>query len=524
MNDILIKNGTVIDGKKTPMFKADISIKNGKIALIKAGLRSQAATVIDATGMYVAPGFIDITNHSDTHWTIFSVPSQESLLRQGITTILGGVCGSSLAPLVASEHIASIQKWTDTKSVNLNWLSLQEFFEELRRHSLGVNFATLVGHGTLRRDILGDSVRPPDRDELGRMKFLLAGALRDGARGISFGLAFSHGRPAGDEELTQLSQVAADAHSFVSLHLRDEGKDLLPSLTEAIRIVRSSGVSLEIAHFKALGREAWGDLPKALQLIRRAREEGLAIDIDVFPYTKTGSLLYALLPPWARDGGKKGILERLRDLQQRRLLLDHLERATLHYDHVTIASAAQEKSIVGKSITAIASRMNLTPTEALIEILISNELGVTIFGETIQESDMITLIKEPYAMISSDSYGLDETAALSGDIAHPRSFGATARFLGTYVREQGIVPWEEAVFKLSGAPAEKIGLTDRGRVESKAAADLVIFDPATIRDNATFENPFQYPSGIAWVLVNGEIAVEKGTYTGKKPGRILEKE
>ena len=269
---------------------------------------------------------------------------------------------------------------------------------------------------------------------------------------------------------------------------------------------------------------AWGDLPKALQLIRRAREEGLAIDIDVFPYTKTGSLLYALLPPWARDGGKKGILERLRDLQQRRLLLDHLERATLHYDHVTIASAAQEKSIVGKSITAIASRMNLTPTEALIEILISNELGVTIFGETIQESDMITLIKEPYAMISSDSYGLDETAALSGDIAHPRSFGATARFLGTYVREQGIVPWEEAVFKLSGAPAEKIGLTDRGRVESKAAADLVIFDPATIRDNATFENPFQYPSGIAWVLVNGEIAVEKGTYTGKKPGRILEKE
>src|SRR3989338_6457792 len=523
MFDVLIKNGIIIDGKQTKMFRGDVGIKGDRIDAI-GDLSSKSATkVIDAEGQYVCPGFVDITNHSDTHWTIFTTPTQESFLRQGITTILGGSCGSSLAPLVHASDIGAIQKWTDISKVNINWLTVKEFLDELEKHPLGVNFGTLVGHGTLRRNIIGDRNMPADKEELEQMRFLLGEALHQGAYGLSFGLTFSHGRPAGDDELMALAGLVAQAKALCTIHLRDEGKSLLPAITEVLRIVRETGVSLEISHFKALGREAWGDLPKALHLIREGREEGLPIHADLFPYVRTGSLLYAMLPSWARDGGRAAILKRMDSPQERRQIIDELERATLHFERITIASAHREKAIIGKSLATIAENLGVSPGEGMLYILKTNELGVTIFGETIQDADIASILQEPYTFVSTDGFGLRAESAISGDLTHPRSFGTTARLLGEFVRDRSVVDWETAVHKMTLGPAAKMNLLDRGVIAPKAFADIVVLNPETIQDIATFTQPYQYPTGITWVLVNGTVAVEQGTYTGAKNGKILRK-
>ncbi len=523
MFDVLIKNGIILDGKKTKMFRGDVGIKGDRIDAVGDLSHKSATKVIDAKGQYVCPGFVDITNHSDTHWTIFTAPTQESLVRQGITTILGGSCGSSLAPLVHGSDIGAIQKWTDMSQVNINWLTVKEFLDELERHPLGVNFATLVGHGTLRRNVLGDRTMAADKTELEQMRFLLGEALHQGAYGLSFGLTFSHGRPAGDDELMALAGLVSDAKGLCTIHLRDEGKSLLPSITESLRIVRETGVSLEISHLKALGREAWGDLTKALHLIREGREEGLPIHADIFPYARTGSLLYAMLPAWARDGGKVAILKRMDDPQERRQIIDELERATLHFERITIASAHREKGIVGKSLATIAENLGVSPGEGMLYILKTNELGVTIFGETIQDADIASILQEPYTFVSTDGFGLEAESVASGDLTHPRSFGSTARLLGEFVRDRSVIDWETAIHKLTLGPATKINLRERGIIAPKAFADITVFHPETIQDVATFTQPYQYPLGINWVLINGVVAVEQGMYSGAKNGKILRK-
>jgi N-acyl-D-amino-acid deacylase len=521
MYDILIKNGAVIDGTKKARFKADIAISKSKIEAIGDLSSETAYRVIDANGKYVVPGFIDMTNHSDTHWSIFKNPEQESMVRQGITTIVGGLCGSSLAPLVRSTDINSIQKWTDTSEININWLSMTEFLDELKHHKLGINFTTLVGHNTLRGSILGEENRPASEQELADITYMLEKGMKEGAIGISFGLNFTQGRSATNDELASLARVVADTKKLSVLHLRDEGKSLLPSITEIMQIARGSRGKFHISHFKALGREAWGDFPKALNLLRQAQEEGLSITMDVFPYVKTGSLLYSVLPGWAREQGRDALEEKCKDPVERKMIAESLTKLSLHYDRITIAEARNNPALTGKTIKEISESAGTPPDETLVDILRLNDFGVTIFGETIQENDMVEAYKEPYAYFSSDGFGLDSINAKEGGLPHPRSVGATARFLGEYVRNKEIMSWEDAIHKMTLGPANILGLTNRGAIAKGAAADIVVLDPEAISDKATYENPFSYPEGIHWVLVNGTIAVEEGACTQKLEGSII---
>lgn len=524
MYDILIKNGTIIDGSDKKPYPADVAVKGNAISDIGPHLSGNAKKAIDAAGLFVCPGFIDITNHSDTHWTLFNYPSQASMIRQGITSIIGGSCGSSLAPVLHGTVSAeSVQKWINASEINVNWLSMKEYLEELERHKIGVHYGTLVGHGTLRRDVIEDNVRPANADEIERMGYLLDQALSEHAFGLSLGLTFSHGRPATDEELVELSKIVAQRDRLLTVHLRDEGKDILPSITEILRVVRASQVRTHIVHMKALGREAWEYLSRSLQLIRGGREEGLDITVSTFPYTRTGSLLYALLPPATRDGGKEAILNRIADPKQRRLVLDNLRSFTLHFDRIIIASASKTPQIAGKSIQELSEISGMSPEEMFLETLAVNELGVTIFNETINEKNIESIYLEPYAYFASDGIGYEMPREFIGahNLVHPRSFGATAQFLAGFVKNKSVLQWEHAVSKMTKAPAELLRLKNRGMLKKGAYADITVIDPEKIKDRATYTDPFQYPDGVPWVLINGNVAVDNGELTDVRAGEIL---
>lgn len=523
MYSYIIKGGTIIDGSGFPKSVGDIGISGEIIKAVGSTGRGTGTRVIDATGKYVVPGFIDITNHSDTHWALFNFPTQESLISQGITTILGGVCGSSIAPLSDARAIRAIQKWTDISQINVNWRSMEEFFDELQRHNIGVNFATLVGHGTLRRDILGDESREATREEIESMKLLLKRALDEGAMGVSFALGSSHGKSAGQEEILALAKVAAEAKKIVSLHLKNEGRYLLQSVVEAVNIARMSGADIQISHFKGIGRRAWTQIPKALALIHRARkEENLSIWIDFFPYLRTGSLLYTLLPDWILEGGKENIISTLTDKQKWDHVIEAMRSLTLHYDRIVIAQARKEKQIIGKTLQQIATDLGMPPEEALIQILTRNDLGVAIFNKTLKSGSLTMISKEPFSMFASDGVGENRTGP---DLTHPRSYGAATRFLARTVKKNNILTWEAAIQKMTSLPAARLGIHNtRGLLKKDLFADIVIIDPNTIADTATYKNPYQLSVGIEHVFINGHLAYEKGTFTGALAGKVLRRE
>ncbi len=523
MYSYIIKGGTIIDGSGFPKTLADVGITGEMIKTVGSTGRGTATRVIDASNKYVVPGFVDITNHSDTHWALFNFPKQESMIAQGITTILGGVCGSSIAPLTDPRAIRSIQKWTDITEVNVNWRSSQEFYEELKRHELGVNFGTLVGHGTLRRDILGDESREAGREELEAMKLLLKRSLDEGALGISFALGSSHGKAAGQEEIIALSRIVAESKKLVSLHLKNEGRYLLQSVVEAANIARASGADIQISHFKGIGRRAWGQVPKALTFLKRVRkEENLSIWIDFFPYLRTGSLLYTLLPEWMLEGGKEKILTLLSEKRSYDQTLDALKSLTLHYENMVIAQARKDKHLIGKSLATVAQDQGIPPEEAFIQILLRNDLSVTIFNKTLKSTSLTKISQEPFALFASDGVGEGKTGA---DLTHPRSYGAAPRFLDRLVKRSGLLTWEAAIQKMTSLPALRMGLgSERGLIKKGYFADVVIFDPELLKDQATYQNPYQFPKGVEYVFINGRLAYEKGTFTGALAGHALRRQ
>lgn len=312
MFDLLIKNGTIIDGSgEKEKFPANLAVHKGKIHKIGKLRGAVAKKTIDASGCYVTPGFVDIQNHSDSYWTLFTLPSQDSLIAQGITTILGGNCGSSLAPLVDAENIKTIQKWTPPQQLAINWLTLQEFLKQLKNQGIGVNFASLIGHATLRRGLLRDEVRSITKEEVGQMVEMLKDALKQGGFGLSSGLVYTHAKIAETDELIQLVQQIGS--QLYASHIRGEGEELIPAVKETLKIAQKTKAQVEISHLKALGQKNWPKMSRALHLIEEAREKGAQINFDIYPYTFTGSVLYILLPDWVAEGGKVAFLPRLRD-------------------------------------------------------------------------------------------------------------------------------------------------------------------------------------------------------------------
>ncbi|MEK7566972.1 MAG: D-aminoacylase [Patescibacteria group bacterium] len=519
---IILRNALVFDGAGSAPKKSDIGIEGDRIVFIGDLSQETAAEEVDASGLYVAPGFIDITNHSDTHWTLFDAPLQESLLRQGVTSILGGNCGSSLAPLVKPSDIEDLQKWVDVSEININWQSVRELLAELSNHRVAINFGTLVGHGTLRRAAGIDISREASQEEVEKILYLAHNAFEDGAFGVSTGLGRSHALIADDEEIERVFKEVKKVNGFATHHLQDEGADIISAVSRIVSLSRSSGVKSHLSHFKVLGKKSWPKQKSVLELIGRARSEGVKITADFFPYTSTGSNLYLLLPDWAIVGGRSKIFERLSDDNSKKQIIEALRALTLHYEKIIVASTLKDTGVIGKNIQQVAESAGLSPEEAILQLLVSNDLQVVIFNEAISEENIFELARKDYVAISSDGYGLDMTGSKT-NLPHPRSFGAFMRALRVLVKEKGVLSWEEAIRKMTGLPAEIIGFEKRGLIREGFFADIVVFDPETLSDAADYANPRRFSRGVKWVFINGITALADGEPTGKMPGRTLAK-
>lgn len=534
--DVIIKNGTVFNGKgdKPEMF--DIGVSGDEIKKLGGLENDDALRTIDASDSYVCPGFIDLTTHSDTHWTLFSDPAQESLIRQGVTTILGGSCGSSIAPLIGKRGLKNISKWIDVSKTNVNWQTTDEMLYELERRRLGVNFATLTGLGTLFDSAAG---------QIEQVEFLLEKSLNEGSFGLSTNLGLAGMESLDDDNLIKLFKITAEKNGITKHHPENEGKDILPAISRLIQLARKSGAPLHISHFKVLGKGAWPFFGASLEMMRKARKKrlfgGVDLTIDFFPYEKTGSDLFVLLPAWLRKKRKEDILEILHSPGNkfRKETIEHLKNLTLHYDRITVASSLHNVGNVGKNIAEISASTEMAPEEVILNLLTMNHLHVSMFSEVISMENVKELVKEEYAAVASDGVGYDSanfghgvSAALPGkagfanlkhDIPHPRSFGSFPRFLKMASAEEGGLKWEEAIRRITGLPANILGLKDRGLIKRKNKADIVVFNPKTVSDIATYEDPFRFPRGIEHILINGEVVLSQDDFSGKLSGRILRK-
>lgn len=522
MYDILIKNGTVVDGTGKKGYPADVAVSKNRIAKIGKIGWSGGKTEIDAKGKIVAPGFIDIHNHSDGYWQIFLEPELPSLIYQGITTIVGGNCGASIAPLTDGKIIESIQKWADIKKVNVDWLSMEEFAQTMRAKKLSINFATLVGHGTLRRGVALGEMRRLSRRELDDVKKLLERSLLEGAFGLSTGLAYSHEKAAGWDELVELAEITKKHNRVYTTHLRNETGEVIIALLEAIDLAKQTEVSLQISHLKIMGEKNWPLAGKALEIIGIAHDSGIDINFDVYPYTQTGSVLYVYLPAWAAEGGKKMLVRRLKEKHLREKIIEEMKKtAEYHYEDAIIAICSFSKALNKKKIAEIAQEQGISVEEAIVNLLIASEGRVITLMESLSEDNVRKAIAHPLSIIASDGAGYSISHKETGELVHPRCFGTFPRVLGKYVREEKLLTLEEAVKKMTSMPAKKFGLHEQGLVKRGNIADITIFDADKIGDKATVENPYQYSGGIEQVVVNGKFALRDGKLTGEMSGEFI---
>ena len=506
---VIIKNGKIFDGAGSEPFYADIGITDDKISKIGDLSGENSGRVIDASGLFVSPGFIDLTSHSDVYGTLFHRPMQESMLTQGVTTILVGNCGESLAPIAKKESLLELERWTNL-SLNANWNSMSEYLDSLKKNGLGVNVATLVGEETIARN----------SEQSGQKEFLLSRSLKDGAWGISINFSFHGGNGASQQETLNLLKMVKKYKGVCKIHLSDEGKNFLPAVVATIDLARRSEARVIISHMKAIGREAWEDFESALSIIERARFEGVDIYCDTFPYLRTGSSLLALLPQWAREGSNEEILARLENEESKNKIVFALQKITLHPDRILLASAGKDKKIIGRTLEKIATELGMGHESAIIEILKLHNLNATIFGKTINPENLISLLKKNYVCVASDGAGYDLSFADFGNLAHPRSFGTFPRFLKVYASKTNL-KMEEAIKKITSLPASLLGLSDRGIIKKGSIADIAIFDPLTLKDLSTYKTPFNYSVGVKFVLISGNIALNEGEIVANPFGKIL---
>ena len=522
MTDIIIRNGRVVDGTGNPWYRADVAITGGRIESV--GRVSGAATsVIDAQDMCVCPGFIDMHAHPDL--TVLYKEVQDYKLRQGITTEVSGNCGFTAAPLNPDTE-EGLKRYltfiTPPAGVSWQWRTFADYLEAVRGSSPSTNLAPLIGHGTVRIAVMGFDQRAPTSDELQRMKALVAEAMDAGAFGISTGLVYVPGTFAETSEIVELAKVAAEYGGIYATHMRNEGDNLLSSIEESIEIGRQARIAVQISHHKAAGHANHGKVKESLALLERTRDEGLDVTADQYPYHASSTTLQAILPPWAQEGGVDHVIRRLQDSETRDRIRSELltslgeTRSGAGLDNILVSSVVTEanRRFVGMRITEIAEGRNQDPIDAAFDLLVEESCGVGMVAFAMSEDDVRTVMAHPTTMIGSD--GL-----YSPGNPHPRVYGTYPRILGRYVREEGLLSLEDAVRKMTSFPAQKLGLHSKGVLRPGADADVVVFDPKTVMDKATFEHSAQYPEGIEYVLVNGELSVDKGRFTGHTAGRVL---
>jgi N-acyl-D-amino-acid deacylase len=526
MHQLIIKNGIVVDGTGSLQRHADVAINDGVITEIGDLHSEPARKIIDAQGMFVTPGFVDIQNHSDAYWAFFKRPEFDSLVAQGITTIVVGNCGASLAPLLSRNALLAIQKWHDVAGVNTNWVSFAEYLHEIGKKKYGANIASLVGYSTLRRGIVGDEVRALLPEEMRTAKDALRSSIRAGAFGMSTGLSYAHEAIVGESELIELAKTVAEEHGMFSVHLRSEATEVMEALNEALNFADKAGaghpehpLNLKISHFKIRGSENWQLMPHAIAELERAYQQYGNVHFDLYPYDFTWQVLYSYLPRWSYEGGRDAMIANLKDPVKRGKILAYLNSRDVRYSDLYIASTALVLNVAGKRIGEIARRHGTSSEEAMLAIIENGGSDVLAFEQNVDMRQVEQLLVHPLSIVATDGSAYGPDATHSEDLVHPRCFGALPAFLKFALHKQTI-SIEDAVKKITGTPAKKIGLQKRGTLEVGNYADVVIFN-SDISDKATMQDPFRFSTGIEHVLVNGEATVEQAKRTGAKPGTVL---
>jgi len=529
--DVLIQKGMIIDGTGNPWFNADVAITEGRITAIDSFASDTADKIIDAKDMVVCPGFIDMHSHSD--FTLLVNPLAESKIRQGVTTEVIGNCGISAAPLndLLKEDILKTTPLLDEAKLGLTWVTMGEYMNLMEEKGVALNVASLVGNSNVRVSVLGFESRRPGEDELVEMRKVLAQAMKDGAFGMSTGLIYPPSCYADTDELVELAKVVAQFGGIYTSHIRGEGFNLINAVEEAIEIGKRANLPVEISHHKASGKANWGKVKQTLQMMEEARERGIDITCDVYPYIAGSTGLDALLPPSFYEGGVEKLIERLRVPETRREIKEVMKRTsekggpeTLgipEWGSIMISYCKGHPDLEGKTIEAIAEEKRIDPFEFVFDLLIEEKASVSIVLFTMTEEDMHYVMSHALSMVGSDSSTRAPYGVLAKGKPHPRAYGTFPRILGRYVREEGILSLGSAIRKMTSLPAQKLNLRDRGLIREGFWADVVVLDPKRVVDRATYQEPHQYPDGIECVLVNGELVIEHSEHTGALPGHVL---
>lgn len=529
MYSYLIREATVVDGSGQPAFRADVAIEGEQIAAVAPRIDGKTDRQIQADGLVAAPGFIDIHTHTDG--TIFKHPLVESKAMQGVTVEVIGNCGIGTFP-VRPERKKTLTDYLkmhdfDLPEGGLDWNDLAQYAQRLEHLGMGINLAPLVSHGALRIAVMGAEDRDPSPAELIQMERLLAEALQQGAWGMSTGLIYPPGSFAKTEELIALAKVLARYNALYTSHIRGESGTLMQALDEATRIGRESGARVEVSHLKAMGRDNWGRGREVLRKLELARQAGVDIAADQYPYEASSTSLSALVPQWAHAGGVAELLRRLSSPELKSQLREGIMkemsvRGGPERIRVTNIFSDRNAGLSGKTLTQIAETWRCPAEEAMIRLLLEEEASVGAIFFSMSEEDVAAILASDQVSVGSDGRGQNAEQD-SGEATHPRSYGTFARILGHYVRERNLLPLAAAVRKMTDLSARRLGFTDRGLLRPGFAADLVLFDPAAVADRATFLHSHQYAKGILHVWVNGRPLIQDGKFTGERPGRVLRK-
>jgi len=527
--DIIIRNGRVVDGTGRPGFKADIAIKDDRIARIGNLAGEKTKREIDARGQVVAPGFLDMLGQSEQY--VLIDPRAMSKVMMGVTTEITGE-GESIAP-VNDRILKEQEDFNRRYNLTVDWRTLGEYFTRLDRQGAGVNLGTFVGATQVREYVIGYDNRPPTTAELEQMKKLVADAMKDGALGVSTSLQYVPARFAKTDEIVELAKVAHQYGGIYISHQRSEANAIDDSMKEVFEIARRANIPAEIWHFKTAYKKNWGRMPEMLGRIAAGRRQGLKITADVYPYVAGSTSLSACLPPWTLEGGTDKMVARLKDPATRDRLKKEISTDSKDWENIYLGSGGPSGILIGsvtnreleqwqgKRLSEIASAQKKDPLDALLDFIIADhgQTGAIFF--MMSEDDMKAALKSPFVSICTDSGARATDGPLAGSKSHPRGWGTYPRILGRYVRDEKLMPLEFAIHKMTGLPAANVGLKQRGLLRQGYFADITIFDPKTVIDRATFEEPNQYPVGINYVIVNGQIELDNGQRTPLNSGRVL---
>jgi len=525
--DLVIRGGRIVDGSGNPWFYGDVAVKGDRIAAI-GRVAGDARRVIDVAGLVVAPGFIDIHSHSD--WTLLEDGNAESKIRQGVTTEILGESGS-VGPFKGK----LVPRPVSVRNQAVQIRALGEYFQAVERSSVSVNVASYVGQGNIWQCVMGYSFERPNPDELRQMKELVAEAMNDGAFGLSTALMMPPSSLATTDDLIELCKVVREHGGIYSTHMRDEGLGVFDSVKETIQIGERAGVPVDILHLKIADEKYWGRMKEVVALIEDARRHGVNVQANVYPYTRGNNDLASIIPPWAHEGGRSNLLARLKDPEQRKRLKHDIRNGVPGwYNHYTAVGGDWSRMLISannpyKGLTmdrVIAMKCEgktpaPDPLDVLFDLLIEENGSVSTVYAHHTEDDMNLALGQPWCSIGSDGSALATEGPLRRGNPHPRNFGTFPRVLGVYARERGLLRLEDAVRKMTSLNAAKIGIRDRGLLQAELFADITIFDEKRIIDRSTYEEPFQYSEGVDYVIVNGQVVMEKGKHTGARPGRAL---